>query len=113
MPLDYNADAMANQTTNCAGECIYEDFTLEYVVISLEYIRNKSIKIEAVCHNRHNSFDKEAVFKHSTNNLNMLDDKLNITYSIMDSLIKNIGLQKDKVYKLIVKNGNVFYLSAV
>jgi hypothetical protein len=104
---------MANQTTNCAGECIYEDFTLEYVVISLEYIRNKSMKIEAVCYNRRNSFDKEAVFKHSTNNLNILDDKLRISYSIMDSVIKNMDLQKDKLYKLIIKNGGVFYLCAV
>jgi NhaP-type Na+/H+ and K+/H+ antiporter len=97
----------------CAGVCMHENFKLEYQVVDLEFVRNKSIKIEAVCYNRHASIEKEAVFKHSTNNLNLLDERLKIALSIMDSVIKNLDLPKDKLYKLVVRNHQVFYICKI
>jgi hypothetical protein len=96
----------------CAGECMYENFRLEYQVVHLEFVKNKFLKIEAVCYNP-STFDKEAVFKYTTNNLNSPDEKLKIAFSIIDSVIKNLDLSKDKIYKLIVENNKVFYISVV
>lgn len=99
--------------TACAGECMYENFRLEYQVVYLEFIKDKFLKIEAVCYNPYNVLDKEAIFKHSTSNLNAFDERLKISYSIIDSVINNLNLPKDKLYKLIVKNNQVFYLCKV
>jgi hypothetical protein len=96
-----------------AGECIYENFKLEYQIVRLEYVHKKCLKIEAICLNPRNSLDKEVVFKYSTNNLNVQSEKLKISFSIIDSLIKNLDLQKDKIYKLVVKNGGVFYIHSL
>lgn len=99
--------------TACAGECMYENFRLEYQVVHLEYVKDKLLRIEAVCYNPYNVLDKEAIFKHSTNNLNASDERLKISYSIIDSIISNLNLEKEKLYKLIVKNNQVFYLCKV
>lgn len=99
--------------TTCAGECMYENFKLEYQVIHLEYIKNKLLKVEAVCYNRHNTLDKEAVFKYNSNNLNIQDERLKIALSIMDSIIKNLDLPKENLYKLVVENNQVFYICKV
>ena len=96
-----------------AGECIYENFKLEYQVIILEYVRGKSLKIEAVCFNPFNEYDKEAVFKHSTTNLKIVDEKLKIAFSILDSVIGNLNFNKEKLHKLVIKNNQVFYISTL
>ena len=98
---------------NNAGECMYEDFKLEYQIVSLEYVHKKCLKIEAICRNSRNALDKEAVFKYSTTNLNHQDERLKISFSIIDSVIKNLNLEKDKVFKLVVKNGEVFYIHSL
>lgn len=100
-----------NNSNAAAGTCVYENTRLEYVVVSLEFIRNKSLKIEVVCLNPR-SFDKEATLKYTTTNLSLPDERLNIALSIMDDVIKNLDLPKDKLYKLVVKNHNVFYVCA-
>lgn len=99
--------------TALAGECMYEDFRLEYQVVSLEFIRNKHIKVEAVCYNPHNTLDKEAILKYSTNNFNSNDGRLEIALSMLDSLTKNLNLQKETLYKLIIKDHQVFYLHKI
>jgi len=95
----------------CAGECMYENFKLEYQVVHLEYVRNKHLRIEAVCYNPHNTLDKEAVLKYSTNNLKSPDEKLKIALNMVDTLITNLDLSKEKLYKLVVRNREVFYIS--
>lgn len=95
----------------CAGACLYEDFKLEYQVINLEFIHNKLLKIEVVCINPYNSFEREATLKYSTDNLlSNPDERLKISYSIMNSVIKNFKLSKDKLRKLNIKDGKVFYI---
>lgn len=96
--------------TTCAGECMYENFKLEYQVVYLEFIRKKSLKIETICINPNNTLDKEVVLKYSTNNLSTPDEQLKIAYSIMDSVIQNLNLSRDKLFKLIVKNHQIFYV---
>lgn len=98
------------QDGSCAGVCMYEKFKLEFQIVYLEYIYNKSIKIEAVCYNRKNSINKEEIFKYSTNNLNSSDERMKVSLSILDSVIKNLDLEKDNLYKLNVKNNEVFYI---
>lgn len=99
--------------TACAGKCIYESYKFEYQVIHLEFIRNKHLELEIVCYNKHNTLDKESTLKYNTNNFNSADEKLKIALSIMDSVIKNLNLEKEKLYKLVVRNREVFYLSEV
>ncbi len=102
-----------NRYTACAGEFVHEKFKLEYQVVHLEYVRNSSIKIEAVCYNRRNSLDKEATFKYATNNLKSTDEQLIISLSIVDCVIKNLDIPKEKLYKLIVRDCKVFYIYEV
>jgi len=97
--------------TTCAGECMYENFKLEYQVVHLEYVRNKYLKLEAVCYNPHNTLDKEAVLKYNTNNLNSPDEKLKIALHMLDSIIAKLELPKEKLYKLVVRNLEVYYIS--
>lgn len=99
--------------TACAGACMYENFKLEYQVVYLEFVHNKYLKLEAVCYNRLNSIDKEATLKYSTSNLNSPDERLKISFLIMDSVIKNLNLSKDKLRKLIVKDHQVHFICKV
>lgn len=97
--------------TSCAGSCTYDNFKLEYQIVSLEFVRNTSIKIEAICYDPYSKhLDKELTLKYNTNNLNSSDNKLKIVLSIIDSLIKNLDLPKENLYKLVVKNKQVFYI---
>jgi len=92
---------------------MYENFKLEYQVTHLEFIRGKYLQLEAVCYNPYNTLDKEAVLKYSTTNLNSTDEKLKLVLSIVDSMILNLNLSKDDLYKLIVRNNQVFYICKV
>lgn len=97
--------------TSCAGSCTYDNFKLEYQVVSLEFVRNKFIKIEAICYDPYSKhFDKELTLKYHTTNLKTSDNKLKIVWSIIDSLIKNLELPKENLYKLVVKNKQIFYI---
>lgn len=98
---------------NCAGVCTYEDFRLEYQIEYLEIIFKRSLKIQAVCYNPYNLYDREAIFKYSTNNLSSNDIRLKIAMSMIESLIKDLRLDKNKLYKFIVKNKQVFYIGDV
>lgn len=99
--------------TTCAGECMYENFRLEYQVTALEYIHNSYLKIEAVCFNPYNEYDREAIFKYSTNSFLAKDERLKIAMLIIDSLIKNLNLSKDSLRKLIIKNKETFYICKI
>lgn len=98
--------------SNCAGVCLVGgDFRLEYQVIALEYIPNKLISIEAVClrpSNHH--LDKEVIFKLSTKNLFAGDKKLEIAFSIINSVIKEVGLSDAKLHKLCIRDKKVFFI---
>jgi|ERR1700722_4685537 len=96
-----------------AGVCMYENFRLEYQVVHLEYVYNKFLKIEAVCLNPFNKCDREATFKYSTNNFNINDERLKISFTIIESLAKNLEIDMDNLYKLIVKNNKVFYIHSL
>lgn len=96
--------------TACAGKCMYEDFKLEYQVVHLEFVRKKFLKLEVVCYNPYNTLDKEAVLKYHTTNLNSSDEKLKVVLSVVDSIIKNLNLEKENLYKLVVRNHEIFYL---
>jgi hypothetical protein len=98
---------MSNPAT--AGECLFENFKLEYQITSLEYICGKSVKIEAVCYNPY-SFDKEAILKYTSNNLKVPDRKLDIALLIINSLIKNIKLDANKLRKLTIKDSKIFFI---
>lgn len=98
--------------TACAGECMFENFKLEYQVVELEYVKNKYLRIEAVCYNPRNTLDKEATLKYSSNNLKSTDEKFKIAIGMVDRLITNLDLSKEKLFKLVVRNGEVFYLVA-
>jgi hypothetical protein len=92
---------------------MYENFRLEYQVVHLEYVHKKLLKIEAVCLNPFNEYDREAIFKYSTNNFNIKDERLKISFALLDSVAKNLNLDMDNLYKLIVKNNKVFYIYAL
>lgn len=95
------------------GECVYEDYRLKYQIIDLEFIKNKFFKIEVVCFSRFNEFDREAIFKYSTSNLNSSDERLKVAMSIFDSIIKNIKLEKNNIYKLCVRDKKIYYITAL
>lgn len=94
----------------CAGKCRYEDFNLEYRIVSFTYIYKQFLSIEAICYNPSPSYHKEAVFKYSTTNLNSNDERLKVARLIMDTIIHDLDIPADNVYKLVVKNDEVFYL---
>lgn len=91
------------------GECLIEDFRLEYKIVSLTYIYNKSLHIEAICHNHLHPYDKEAVFMYHTTSFSPGDKKLQIALLIINSIIKDLDIPKN-ITKLSVANGKVFYL---
>ena len=97
--------------TATAGVCVYNEYKLQYQIVSLEYVANKSLKIEAICYNKR-SFDKEAVFKYSTNNFRLFDERLEVSLTIVDSLIENLKLDKSKLKKLTVIGGEIYYILA-
>lgn len=94
----------------CAGECMYENFKLEYQVVHLEFIHNKYLNIEAICYNPFNQYDRESIFKHTITKFNSSDIKLKIALSIIDSIIKNLNLPEDKLYKLVIRDNKIFYI---
>lgn len=97
--------------TTCAGECIYDNFKLEYQIVSLEFIRDKSLTIEAICYNKKSKhIDKEMILKYRSSNLSTPDGKQKIVLSILFSLMKNLNLQKEKLHKLVVRNNQVYYI---
>jgi hypothetical protein len=100
----------ANPAT--AGECLYDNFKLEYQVVALEYICGKSINIEVVCYNPY-SFDKEATLKFTTTNLNVPDRKLDISLLIINSLIKNLKLDPKTLRKLTIRDHKIFYIHII
>lgn len=104
---------MKQQTSVCTGECIYQKFKLEYQIIYLEFIQDRSLKIDVVCYNPFNEYDKEAILKYSTNNLKSTDERLKIALLIVESAIKNLKLDKNKLFKLVVRNNKIFYLKDV
>lgn len=87
-----------------------DDFRLEYQVISLEYVLHKSLEIVAVCHNPWGVLDKEATFKYSTTNFPIGDEKNRLALLIVESVIKNLELPKEKLRKLVIRNGQVFFV---
>ena len=95
------------------GECLIEDFKLEYQIESLEYVRQKSLSIIAVCYNPYNKYDRESVLKYSTHNLSSSDKRLEIALLMIKSLITKFSLDENKVHRMIVRNGQVYYLSDV
>jgi hypothetical protein len=101
---------MSNPAT--AGECLYQSFKLEYQITSLEYVCGKSVKIEAVCYNPY-SFDKEAILKYSTNNINVPDRKLDISLLIINSLIKNLKLDPKTLRKLTIRDHKIFFIHTI
>ena len=96
-----------------AGKCLYENFNLEYQITYLEFIRDKSISIEAVCYNPIATIYKEIILKYSTTNLNSPDEQLKLSLLMVDSIIKNLALDKNKLYKLIIKDNNIFFVKSL
>jgi hypothetical protein len=111
------------QENNTAGICNYDDFRLEYHVVVLEYVPCKQLNIEVVCYNPAGTWEKEATFKHSTKlspfqSLELIkfqtsDPKLRIAASIISSVIENIKLPKDKLRRLNIKDGKVWFVCVV
>jgi hypothetical protein len=99
--------------TACAGECVYQQFKLQYQVVQLEYVRGKCLSIVAICYNPYNSLDKESTLKYSTSNLNIPDKRLDIAMSMVDDVIKNLELDANKLYKLVIKDSQAFFVCAV
>lgn len=96
------------------GEFTYDDIKLEYQVILLEYHhsrRRNYLHIEAICLNPLNSWDREMKFVFQTNNFSSNDEKLKIAFTILKSVIDNLGIAS--VFKLNIKNGNVFYMKEI
>src|SRR6202035_3546093 len=101
---------------NNAGQCMVDDFRLEYQVIHLEYVLGKLLVIEAVCRNPYATalLDKEATFKHTTTKpLPFADEKTRIALLIVESVIKNLELPREKLRKLVIRGGQVFFVCKV
>lgn len=94
-----------------SGECLIEDFKLEYQIECLEFVRQKSLSIIAVCYNPYNKHDRESVLKFSTHNFTSSDKRLEIALLMVQSLIAKLELNESKVHKLSVRNGKVYYLA--
>jgi hypothetical protein len=97
----------------CAGECIYEDFNLEYQITELEFIKNKSISIVAICYNPRATIYKEITLKYSTKNLNSPDEQLKLSLAMTDSIINNLSLNKEKLYKLVINDNKIFFIHSI
>lgn len=93
-----------------AGECIWESFNLEYQITELEFIKNKSLSIEAICYNPTATIYKEITLKYSTKNLSAPDEQLKLSLIMIGSIINNLSLNKNKLYKLVIKDSKIFYL---
>jgi hypothetical protein len=99
--------------TSTAGTCSFENYKLEYKILNLEFISGKSLSIEAVCYNPNNKHDREAIFKYSTNNINVYDKRLEIAFLIVRTLIKTLQLNEDNLRKLMVRNNKAYYISVI
>ena len=96
-----------------AGECLYKEFRLEFQVVELEYVFNKSLKINAICFNPFHQYEKEAVLNHCSSNLGNGDERTKISLLIIDALIKKLNLDKNQLRKLVIKNNKAFFILKV
>ncbi len=96
-----------------SGVCKYEDFELEYQIVSLDYSFNKILSIEAICYNPSPSYHKEATFKYSTTNLNSNDERLKIANLIINTIVGHLGTERNKLRRLSIRNGEVFYMCSI
>lgn len=90
------------------GTCVVDDQRLEYSVVSLTYIPNKEISIEAICLNPYSR--QENTFRYATSNLFGTDKRLDIAYSIIHSVMQDLGLDHTKIHKLRIHNQQVFFI---
>lgn len=95
-----------------SGEFKYQRSKFEFRITSLEFIRGKSLKIEAVCYERGALYpaNKEHVFKYSVNCFDRGDEQLKISLSMINAIIKKAGLSKGKLYKLTIRNDNLYWI---
>lgn len=91
------------------GACILQGFEFEYQISRLEFTRNKSLNIEAVCYSPSHP-DKEPIFKHQTKNFIIKDDRFTISMIIISSFIDKLDLPNGTLHKLSVINGKIYYI---
>jgi hypothetical protein len=97
------------------GQFRYNSEKFEFRVIALEFIRGKSLKMEAVCcaPNLPHPNNKEQLFRYSTTDFNIPDEALKVALAILSSVIKKAHLAKKPLYKLSVREGKVYYIFGV
>lgn len=95
-----------------SGECRYQKQRFEFRVSNLEFVRGKSLIIEAVCYNPSLEYpnNKERILKYETTNFFLKDEQLKIAMAIINSIVKRSKLPKNRLYKLCVKNNKVFFI---
>lgn len=99
-------------STASSGECRYQKQRFEYRVLNLEFIRGKSLIIEAVCYNPNLEYphNKEKTLQYKTTNFFLQDEELKIAMAIINAIVKKSKLPKHKLYKLCVKDGKIFFI---
>jgi hypothetical protein len=103
---------MNSPSTASSGECRYQKQRFEFRVLNLEFIRGKSLIIEAVCYNPSLEYphNKEKILRYKTNNFFLPDEELKIAMAIINSIVKKSKLPKNKLYKLCVKDSKIFFI---
>jgi hypothetical protein len=102
-----------NQTsTASSGECRYQKQRFEFRVLNLEFVRGKSLKIEAICYNPSLEYpnNKEKTLIYQTTNFSIQDEKLKVAMAIINAIVKKTKLPKNQLYKLCVKDSKIFYI---
>jgi hypothetical protein len=99
-------------STASSGECRYQKQRFEFRVLNLEFVRGKSLLIEAVCYNPSLEYphNKEKTLTYATNNFFVEHEELKIAMAIINAIVKKSKLPKNRLYKLCVKDSKIFFI---
>lgn len=98
------------------GQCFYKEFKMEFQILNLEFIKGKNLYIEAICYHPTSAKNKEVLFQYNTSNTEScspLDEKSAIALMIINLTIDKLKLNKNNLYKLSIKNKDVYHISKV
>jgi hypothetical protein len=95
-----------------SGQFKYQRERFEFRVSTLEFVRGKHLMIEAICYAPDMAYpnNKEHVFKYSTTDFHVPDEPLKVALTIISAIIKKAKLPKNKLYKLTVRNNEVYWI---
>ena len=94
------------------GKCYFKEFKMEFQILNLDFVKDKSLSIAAVCYHPTSAKNKEVLFHFNTLNTKYpTDEQSAIAFIIMNLTIERLKLNKENLYRLSIKNKDVYFLS--